>query len=498
MRRPLRGDGKTKPTHPLATSFVAPRRALLSEGLQEAADAEQIVAQEQVTPTEEAAVGDYAPRSHEDQPMQDGNATAEQAAEDSAPQHQAGAHPSAEEEEEEEDPPPPAPANGEIAPLPVSDASALNLFLDAADYLDWELPVEAGRQAAAEHANDTDAGGNSHAHASLTDSMGAMLEAQRLLANRMEGEHAGEEAGEGASAGEKSGWQEHVALLMGLGQSGGTNAEATAQETSEHVENDAEQAYDHDEMAPPAKRGRGGRRGGRSRGTAVQQQGQEGGDLPEGEAGPSQRTGTKEVLSEEQKKANHIRSEQRRRNAIKIGYTELGCLEHISVNIPWPSGEQLVDEVGQIRDDPGVHIEGRLMPTVTMVKTKRKRGEGADATIDGDEGSPVEEPVYKKPAPNKVAKGWSKNAVLQKGASLSRWLREGNQWLAAEVARLEKLLEGIDDPRPDLDAEQYQEGGHGGSAAVVEQQDGQAHQGLEEIDPALRSESLPDDGAAAA
>jgi hypothetical protein len=84
------------------------------------------------------------------------------------------------------------------------------------------------------------------------------------------------------------------------------------------------------------------------------------------------------------------------------------------------------------------------------VKSKKKRGTGATtaaegeslaAEEDGQNGDAAEEVVvYKKPPPNKVAKGWSKNAVLQKGAALSRWLREGNQWLEAEIARLEMLI----------------------------------------------------------
>ncbi len=339
---------------------------------------------------------------------------------------------------------PSAPAPGSSTEiLPVPETSALNLFLDAADYLDWDLPpMEGGRHTSGSHASGEGGAG----HAELSESMGAMLEAQRLMAARGgdgEGQHS---SGEGTDG--KQPWQEHVALLMGLQGSAGasTDGNAVASGSKRHLEDDAEGAEDNPvDIDRPNKRGRG--RGGRTLGgTPRKARGRKEADLEamEGDGSFTRRRAatSKDLLSEEQRRHNHIASEQRRRNAIKIGYSELGCLEHIDVNSEWPSSEELVDENGQIRDDPGVHIEGRLVPMPVPVKQRKKRGVPADGEDHAEENGdpPTAEVIYKKPAANKVAKGWSKNAVLQKGADLSRWLREGNEWMEQEIARLEDLL----------------------------------------------------------
>ncbi|KAH8930124.1 hypothetical protein BT69DRAFT_1255521 [Atractiella rhizophila] len=106
------------------------------------------------------------------------------------------------------------------------------------------------------------------------------------------------------------------------------------------------------------------------------------------------------LLSESQRRSNHILSEQKRRNAIKIGFQEL------------------VDILNLMEEQSGISIkvlegggdEGKGM----------KRGRGRKAEVGG---------------------GASKSLILEKAVDLVKWTEEGNRALRDEVERLRTVLE---------------------------------------------------------
>lgn len=109
-------------------------------------------------------------------------------------------------------------------------------------------------------------------------------------------------------------------------------------------------------------------------------------------------------LSQEERKANHIASEQKRRNHIRLGYAELVALQASDVNDAWPAASDLLNET---RNSTG---------SVTLLG--RPSGK-AKAGMAGAEGL-----------------GKSKSAVLLRAVSLCKWLEQGNSWFEAEIARL--------------------------------------------------------------
>ncbi|KAG7539660.1 hypothetical protein FFLO_03459 [Filobasidium floriforme] len=151
------------------------------------------------------------------------------------------------------------------------------------------------------------------------------------------------------------------------------------------------------------------------------------------------------LLSQAERRANHVSSEKRRRNAIRIGYAELGALEHMSVNTLWPRTGELEAVIEESKD-----MEG--MEELTGRKRVRAGSQDGDGERNGDgvggEGGAGEASNGSASKTKRPRKGiyivnqgtTSKSAILQKGASLAQWLTEGNEWLRGEVERLEGLL----------------------------------------------------------
>lgn len=146
------------------------------------------------------------------------------------------------------------------------------------------------------------------------------------------------------------------------------------------------------------------------------------------------------LLSAAEKRANHVSSEKRRRNAIRIGYAELGALEHMSVNRLWPATGDLEAVIEESKDMEGMEeLVGRKRPREDTPPS----GDG-----QGDRATPVALAGTSKGSTKRPRKGiyivnqgmTSKSAILKKGASLAQWLTEGNEWLSGEVERLEGLL----------------------------------------------------------
>jgi hypothetical protein len=153
------------------------------------------------------------------------------------------------------------------------------------------------------------------------------------------------------------------------------------------------------------------------------------------------------LLSQAERRANHVSSEKRRRNAIRIGYAELGALEHMSVNTLWPRTGELEAVIEESKDMEGMEeLTGRKRVRVGSQDGDGDRngdgggGEGVNGAGEASNGT-----ITKSKRPRKgiyiVNQGMtSKSAILQKGASLAQWLTEGNEWLRGEVERLEGLL----------------------------------------------------------
>lgn len=153
------------------------------------------------------------------------------------------------------------------------------------------------------------------------------------------------------------------------------------------------------------------------------------------------------LLSQAERRANHVSSEKRRRNAIRIGYAELGALEHMSVNTLWPRTGELEAVIEESKDMEGMEeLTGRKRVRVGSQDGDGDRnGEGGGGEGVNGAGEASNGTIAKTKRPRKgiyiVNQGTtSKSAILQKGASLAQWLTEGNEWLRGEVERLEGLL----------------------------------------------------------
>jgi hypothetical protein len=174
------------------------------------------------------------------------------------------------------------------------------------------------------------------------------------------------------------------------------------------------------------------------------------------------------LLSAAERRANHVSSEKRRRNAIRIGYAELGALEHMSVNIPWPPMGELDAVIEESKDMEGMEeLTGRKRARVDEldVPTVGEQGglegvemvdhlNGTGLVDEVDVGSSVLPTtsmitaMTTAPTRGRNRKGiyvvghgtTSKSAILRKAASLAQWLTDGNEWLRSEVERLEILL----------------------------------------------------------
>ncbi|GAA5894568.1 hypothetical protein JCM8208_006275 [Rhodotorula glutinis] len=122
------------------------------------------------------------------------------------------------------------------------------------------------------------------------------------------------------------------------------------------------------------------------------------------------------TLTESQKRSNHILSEQKRRNAIRIGFKDLVGL--LLAGEP-ASGIVLGSSGGAAGDDDD---EGGAAPTAKKRKSKGT-GSGRGRGRRGD-----------------VSTNASKSVVLTHAASYILWLERGNMALEQEVARVEALL----------------------------------------------------------
>ena len=153
------------------------------------------------------------------------------------------------------------------------------------------------------------------------------------------------------------------------------------------------------------------------------------------------------LLSQAERRANHVSSEKRRRNAIRIGYAELGALEHMSVNTLWPRTGELEAVIEESKDMEGMEeLTGRKRVRAgSQDGVGDRHGDGGGGEGVNGAGEASNGPASKSKRPRKgiyiVNQGTtSKSAILQKGASLAQWLTEGNEWLRGEVERLEGLL----------------------------------------------------------
>lgn len=136
--------------------------------------------------------------------------------------------------------------------------------------------------------------------------------------------------------------------------------------------------------------------------------------VPTGTPGPSS---SRTYLSQTERRANHIASEQKRRNHIRLGYAELAAIQALDVNELWPPTSDLI---GEVRNSTG---------SVTLLGRPSGKGKAAGGN-------------------NAVAKkdGQSKSTVLLRAVSLCRWLNQGNEWFEEEIARLKTgLNEGGED-----------------------------------------------------
>jgi len=158
------------------------------------------------------------------------------------------------------------------------------------------------------------------------------------------------------------------------------------------------------------------------------------------------------ILTAAERRANHVSSEKRRRNAIRIGYAELGALEHMSVNGFWPLTGDLEAVIEESKDMEGMEeLTGRKRVRRESISGANETGMTAEGVV-GEDGLDLTlanggaATTTTKARPRKgiyvVGQGMtSKSAILQKGAALAQWLTEGNEWLRSEVDRLERLLD---------------------------------------------------------
>jgi hypothetical protein len=158
------------------------------------------------------------------------------------------------------------------------------------------------------------------------------------------------------------------------------------------------------------------------------------------------------ILTAAERRANHVSSEKRRRNAIRIGYAELGALEHMSVNGFWPLTGDLEAVIEESKDMEGMEeLTGRKRARRESVIGANGTGTTAEEVVGEDDlnltlanGGAVTTTTKARPRKGiyVVNQGMtSKSAILRKGAALAQWLTEGNEWLRSEVDRLERLLD---------------------------------------------------------
>ncbi|KAK4057828.1 hypothetical protein OIO90_001047 [Microbotryomycetes sp. JL221] len=118
-------------------------------------------------------------------------------------------------------------------------------------------------------------------------------------------------------------------------------------------------------------------------------------------------------LSENQKRSNHIQSEQKRRNAIKNGFKDLVDL--------LSSGEQAS---GIVVAPP--EFDPFSTTTTNSKKRKKTKGTGRGRGRRGEVGA-----------------GASKSVVLEKATQYILWLERGNQGLDEEIERVESHLNNL-------------------------------------------------------
>lgn len=415
-------------------------------------------------------------------------------------------------------------------PMPSErEASALELFLDAANYLtsDWEQmdggqphPSQQGQsqQQPANTAQGKAKGGDGSSAAAADDeATKSNADAENDGDNARGSSQASNDDQGGDQAqvtfehhdedddNPRNDW-EHVQLLMGLG--GQQQADLPPPPTSDDGRGGAaasrrtrgrgSQAHLEDGSGDASGLESGKTGAGRRGGLAGRRSMAAGTDA--GAGGPSARAGAagrkasspaepKLLLSAAEKRANHTSSEQRRRNAIKIGFAELSALEVLSVNGVWPSSEDVL-RVGLAgverwqREEEGIIKLNKTQRALLAKKTEavdlRKRETPNESDLQQQEqtqndnlqdptlqaaseatptpaAAATDEPPAKRPRRGRKGKAGEndgngtgsasgkdkempKAVVLQKAAALADWLRLGNDYLADEVHRLEEAL----------------------------------------------------------
>lgn len=120
---------------------------------------------------------------------------------------------------------------------------------------------------------------------------------------------------------------------------------------------------------------------------------------------PDAGSNRKAPLSESQRRSNHIISEQRRRNAIRLGFKEL--VEYVLAG----------EKVSGISIAEGEELEA-------AASGKKTKGKGRGRGRKGD-----------------IGVGASKSVVLDKAAQYIMWLQRGNEALVDEVERMESIVQ---------------------------------------------------------
>ena len=132
-----------------------------------------------------------------------------------------------------------------------------------------------------------------------------------------------------------------------------------------------------------------------------------------GSASQPQKGERRAPLTEAEKRTNHILSEQRRRNQIKVGFASL------------------VDLIAAGEETSGISVRDTSKAEEPAAGGGGKK-KGANAGAGRGRGRKGD-----------VGGGASKSVVLQKAARYVTWLEKGNEEIEAEVRRVEGLLAGI-------------------------------------------------------
>ncbi|KAN0060346.1 hypothetical protein ACQY0O_007675 [Thecaphora frezii] len=166
-----------------------------------------------------------------------------------------------------------------------------------------------------------------------------------------------------------------------------------------------------------------------------------------GEGGATSGSGKRELLTESEKRQNHILSEQRRRNYIREGFKELVVLlddgrslgaRALGLSSGFGTGveDEGLDDRTDVEDEDDILAVGRKKPPKKAKKAgpngarARGKGRGRGGSAGGGAGS--------------------KSAVLFQAVDLIRWLDGKNEDLVNQCQELERLA-GIPDPEA-LDA----------------------------------------------